>query len=104
MSPVVKWVSHLLSNSGGDLGLYLEVQQGGHTSLHVVRRYLGFHSCQCIQISPHLKFRGNSVSFRIVAGTAGFLSTSIGEIDLLLRSEEKVVIPLKSQQVNGPHL
>jgi len=48
--------------------------------------------------------RGNSASFGIDSGTAGFLSTSIGEIALLLRSEEKVAIPLESQQINGCHL
>ena len=63
LSPVVIWVSDLLSSSGGDLGLYLEVQQGGHSSLRGVGRYSGFHSRRCMQISPHLELRENSVSF-----------------------------------------
>ena len=37
----VKWVSGLLSSSGGELGFYLEVQQGSETSLRVVGDTLG---------------------------------------------------------------
>ena len=39
---VVKGVSGLLSSSGGELGLFLEVQQGCQTSLHVVKGYPEF--------------------------------------------------------------
>ena len=40
-SHVVKGVSGLLLGSGGELGLFLEVQQGSETLLHVVRGNLG---------------------------------------------------------------
>ena len=38
-SRVVKVVSHFLSSSGGEPGLFLDVQQGSQTSIHVVRGY-----------------------------------------------------------------
>ena len=38
-SRIVKVVSHFLSSSGGELGLFLDVQQGSQTSIHVVRGY-----------------------------------------------------------------
>ena len=49
---------------------------------------------------PHLNLRGNLVSFRLVAGTVGFLLNSIGETGLLLRCKGKVRIPLESNQGN----
>ena len=36
-------VSEFLSCPGGDLGLFLEVQQGSQTSLSFVREHSGFH-------------------------------------------------------------
>jgi len=39
---VLKGVSGLLSSSGGELGLFLEVQQCSQTSLHDVRGYSVF--------------------------------------------------------------
>ena len=62
-SHVVKGVSGLLLGSGGELGLFLEVQQGSQTSLHVVRGSSGFHLSQCRGIRPCPMLRGNSVSF-----------------------------------------
>ena len=44
-SRVLKGVAGL-SSSGRELGIFLEVQQGSQTSLHVVRGYSGFHSSQ----------------------------------------------------------
>ena len=79
--------------SGGELGLFLEVQQGSQTSLRVVRGYLRLHASWSRGIRPHLELRG-TLSFRLAAGTAGFSPVSIGETGLLLRCQGKVGIPL----------
>ena len=50
----IKVVSGLLSSSGGELALFLEVQQGSQTSLCVVKGYSIFHSNRCRRISPYL--------------------------------------------------
>ena len=68
------------------------------------KEILGFPFTLVHANQPSSRVEGNLVSFRIVVGTAGFLSSSIGVISLLLRSEEKVFIPLEYQQVNGSHL
>ena len=54
---------------------FLDVQEGSQTSLHVVKEYSVFHSRQCTGIRPYLEFRGNSVSFQLMAGNSGFLSS-----------------------------
>ena len=62
-SQVVKGLSGLLSSSGGELGLFLEVQQGSQTSLHVVRGSLMFHSRWCRRMRPFLELRGTRYHF-----------------------------------------
>ena len=56
-SRVVKWVSGLLSHFVENLGFF-----GGATGESdlrcVVKVYLGFHSCRCSVIGPHLELRG----------------------------------------------
>ena len=53
-----------------ELGLFLEVQQGCQTSLHVLRGYSGFHLSQCSGISSYFELKGNSVSFQLSSCTA----------------------------------
>lgn len=57
------------------LVLFLKLQRGSQNSVHVARGSLGFHLSRCRGIRPFLELRGNSVSFRLVAGTSGFLSS-----------------------------
>ena len=76
-SRVVKGVSGLLSSSGWELSLFIEVQQGIQTSVRIVRGYLGFHVSRCRGIKPYLELRQNLVSFRPAAGTKGLLSSRI---------------------------
>ena len=62
-SLVEAWKTAFLSSRkgvvslGGELVLFLEVQQGSQTSIHVVRGYSGFHSSHCRETWPHLKMR-----------------------------------------------
>ena len=51
-SQVVKGVSGLLSSSGWELSLFIEVQQGIQTSVRIVRGYSGFHVSRCRGIKP----------------------------------------------------
>ena len=39
------------------------MQQGRQTSIHVVRKYLGFHSSRCRGNGPHLPLRRESLGF-----------------------------------------
>ena len=57
--------------------LFLVVQQGRQTSLHVVRGYSGFHSSWYRGIRPFLGLRENSVSFQLVAETVLLLRSFI---------------------------
>ena len=77
-SRVVKGFSGILSRLSRELGLFPEVQQGSETFLHVVRGNLGFHWSRCKGTWPYLELRGNSVSFRLVAGNEGFLLSCNG--------------------------
>ena len=52
----------------------VELQQGSQTSLCVVRGYSGFHLSLFRAMRLFLRLRGKSVSFRLAAGTAQFLS------------------------------
>ena len=56
-------VSGLICRGGGELGLFLEVQQGSQTSLSVVTGSSEFHSSRCHGISPYVELRGNTMSF-----------------------------------------
>ena len=57
---VVKWVSGLLSHSGGKSGLFQEDQQGRQACYHVVRGYSVFHWSWRRGIRTYLELRGNS--------------------------------------------
>ena len=81
-SQVVKGVSGLLSSLDGELGIFLKLQQGSHTSLYFMRGNSGFHS------SPYLELRGYSVSFRLVAGIMGFLLSSSGDLGIPLEWQQ----------------
>ena len=72
-SQVLKGVSDLLSSSGGDPGLFLEMQQGSQTSHRVFRVYSWFHASWCRGIRPYFELNGNSGSFLSAMGTAYFL-------------------------------
>ena len=73
-SRVVKEVSGFRSSSGGEFGLSQDDRQGGQASHPVVRGYLVFHWNQCKGIRTYLELRGNSESFFLAAGSAGFHS------------------------------
>ena len=73
-SRVIKGVSDFLSSSGGESGLLQEDQQGSQASHHVVRGSSVMHWSRCTGIRTYLELRGNSVSFLLAAGTAGFQS------------------------------
>ena len=64
-----------MSCSGWEFVIFLEVQEGSQTSLCVVRGYSVFHSRRCTEIRPYLELRLNSVSFQLVMGMLGFLSS-----------------------------
>ena len=100
---IVKGVSGLLLSSSGDLGLFQEDQQGSQSSHHV-RVSLVFHWSQCRGIRTYLELRGNSVSFSLAAGSAGFCSrfNRCDRPPLVARGE--VGIPLELKQGMGPHL
>ena len=75
-SRVVKGLSGFLSSSSWhrDLGLFLEVPRGCHTSLRVLSRYMRFQSSQCRGIR-YLEWMGKSGSFRIEAQLLGMRSS-----------------------------
>ena len=62
-SQVENGVSGLILRWGGELRLFLEVQQGCQTSLSVVTETLEFHSSHCHGISPYVELRGKMMSF-----------------------------------------
>ena len=68
-------VSVLISTCGGELGLFVEVQQGSQTSLNVATGNSEFHSNHCHGISPYVELRGNTMSFQLRAGTSGSFSS-----------------------------
>ena len=68
-SQVWKGVSGLILRWGGELGLFLEVQQGSQTPLSVGTGNMEFHSSRCHGISPYVELRGTMMSFRLTAGT-----------------------------------
>ena len=70
---VRKGVSVLISRWGGELGLFLEVQQESKTSVSVATGNSEFHSSHCHGISPYVQLRGIAISFRLTAGTSGFV-------------------------------
>ena len=126
----VKWVSGLLSSSGRELGLYLEVQQGSETSLRVVTDTLGsIHvgAWESILISsqgklvvlptfcrnrwvslefyrwdrPPLEIRGESQNSTLVeAGISALISRRGREHGALLELWLETVVPLEFQWVS----
>ena len=74
-SQVENGVSGLISRWGGELRLFLEVQQGCQTSLSVATETSEFHSSGCHGVSPYVELRGKTMSFRLTAGTSGFFSS-----------------------------
>ena len=74
-SQVGNGVSGLISRWGGQLGLFLEVQQGSQTSLSAATGNSEFHSTYCHGINSYVELRGNMMSFRLKAGTSGFVSS-----------------------------
>ena len=73
-SRVVKGFSGLLLSSGRKSRFFQEDQQGCQASHHVVRGSSVMHWSRCTGIRTYLELRGNSVSFLLAAGTAGFQS------------------------------
>ena len=74
-SQIQNGVSGFILRWGGELRLFLEVQQGSQTSRSFVTGNSEFHSSLCHVISPYVELRGNMMSFRVTAGTSGFLSS-----------------------------
>ena len=73
-SLVVKGLSGLQLSSGGEFGLSQEHRQGQQASHPVVRGSSVFHWSRCRGIRTYLERRGNSASFFLAAGSAGFHS------------------------------
>ena len=61
-----------------------------------------FHLSWCRGIRPYLQLSENLLSFGLVAGNVGFLSSAIGETGLLLMFKGNVWIPLESKQGKRP--
>ena len=68
-------VSGLIERWGGELGLFLEVQQGCQTFLSVATETLELHSSHCHGVSPYVELRGKTMYIRLTAGTLGFFSS-----------------------------
>ena len=98
-----------MSSSDGELGIFLKLQQKSQTSLHLVKGNSGFHSSHCRRISTYLELRGNSVSFQLVMGITGLLSSCDADLGIPLGWQQwsqdssqvkvgEVVFPLELQQ------
>ena len=101
-SPVVKGVSCLLLSWGGELGLFLEVQQVCQTSIRVWGATLGSIRVDAVESGLISSCRGAQCPFDLWQVLRGSYRDSIGETGLLLRCEGKVWIPLESNRGNRP--
>ena len=84
------------------IGLFLEVQQGSQTSLHVVRGNSRFHSSHCRGIRPYLEMRDTRHRFNLWQEPWCSFCIAVGERGMLLRSESKVGIPPELKHGNRP--
>ena len=92
-TPLSSWVakgfSSLLLSSDGEFWLFLEVQVGSQTSLHIVRGYSGFHLSQCRESVLLSSWGGAWCPFNLWQDPWGFSRVSIGETGLLYICEGK---------------